>query len=342
MRETLVLATRGSELALRQTEQVRQRLAALGASSELCIVRTSGDSDRPFGERREGAHPLGLVEPGVTGAFTHELERSLVEGRAGAAVHSLKDLPTRLLTGLVVAAVLPRADTRDVLLIRPEAHDPTRPLGLVPRARVGSGSLRRKLQLLRERPDLEVLPIRGNVPTRVAKVRDGAFDATVLAAAGLERLALETAPLVRLVLESENFLPAPGQAAIAVECRRDDAALVELLRKLDDPAAATCVAAERALLARLGGGCSLPLGALARIEAGVIRLEAALEVGGDTGVVRTERRDPDPFRVAQQTHRDLVAALGPARRLEGRVVGLCRPEPSSDRLAIALREAGAT
>lgn len=237
------LGTRGSQLARWQAEWVQARLAASGVRAAIVIIKTRGDADvdRPLHEL-EGK-----------GFFTKEIEDALLDRRIDVAVHSLKDLPTSLPAGLALGAVPPRHDPREALV-----HG-TSLQGLAPGARVGTSSLRRMTQVRFLRPDLEVVPLRGNVPTRVRKVeaRDG-LDVALLALAGLERLGLGAKASV---LDPLDVMPAPGQGALGLEIRAEDAATRESLRSLDDPASAAAVMAERTVLAALGGGCQAPVAA---------------------------------------------------------------------------------
>ena len=244
------LGTRGSRLALWQATWVRDQLAERGVTAEIVVIKTRGDEevDRSL-QDLEGK-----------GFFTKEIEEALLDGRIDVAVHSLKDLPTRLPDGLALGAVPRRAAVVDVLVARagPVASLAALPAG----ARLGTSSVRRVAQVKHLRPDLEVVPLRGNVPTRVQKVRDGAgLDAALLAAAGLERLGLADAISVRL--DPLEVMPPPAQGALGLEIRDDDDAAREMLRPLSDPQTALHVAAERALLAALGGGCQTPVAAYA-------------------------------------------------------------------------------
>jgi hydroxymethylbilane synthase len=248
------IATRGSDLALTQARGVAARLAALGASTELVLVETAGDrSTAPFS-----------AMPG-TGFFTKAIQQAVLEGRADLAVHSHKDLPSAPVDGLEVAAVPTRADPRDVLVVRPELHDPSEGtwLPLHRGARVGTSAARRRHQLGIHRPDLELRELRGNVPTRIARLGGQELDAVVLAAAGLERLGLDLGDLVVVPLDPRVFVPAPAQGALALEARRAaaDADLTALLTHLHDVAGYATVAAERGLMGMLQGGCQLALGA---------------------------------------------------------------------------------
>jgi hydroxymethylbilane synthase len=237
------IGTRGSQLAQWQAAWVRDRLANRRVSAEIVIIETRGDAevDRPLHEL-EGK-----------GFFTKEIEDALLAGRIDVAVHSLKDLPTQLPHGLALAAVPERHDAREALV------GGTRLADLPPGARVGTSSLRRITQVRYLRPDLQVVPLRGNVPTRLRKVENGdGCDAALLALAGLERLSLgERATPV----DPFEVMPAPGQGALGLEIRAGDRATLDALRPLADAASAQAVAAERALLAALGGGCQAPVAA---------------------------------------------------------------------------------
>ena len=249
MGAALRLGTRGSQLALWQAEWVKAALARHGVAAEVVIIRTRGDADidRPLHEL-EGK-----------GFFTKEIEDALLDGRIDAAVHSLKDLPTRLPEGLVLGAVPRRADPAEALVTSQAGV--TSIFGLAPGARIGTSSLRRVAQIRYLRPDLEIVPLRGNVPTRVQKVREGrdGLDAALLACAGLERL--ELARQVAARLDPLEVMPAPGQGALGIELRGDDRGTRAALAPLDDPPSALGVAAERSLLAALGGGCQAPVAA---------------------------------------------------------------------------------
>lgn len=258
-RETLRVGTRGSALAQAQTASVihslRQQYSNLPI--ETVIIRTSGDHQHYE----------------VVGAFVKELQEALLQSRIDVAVHSLKDLPTQHVEGLTLAAVPPRADARDVLVSRYETLS-----DLPPGARVGAGSLRRSAQIKRLRRDLQYLPLTGNVDTRIRKLREEQYEAIVLAAAGLERLGFLESPedktlstpegveLYLYTFDPEQVLPAPGQGALALECRQDDIATMELLKPLDHLPTRYAVTAERAFLHALGGGCRIPIAAHATVQ----------------------------------------------------------------------------
>jgi hydroxymethylbilane synthase len=250
------IGTRGSPLALAQAGMVRARLAAahgLPADSiELKIIRTTGDAiqDRP------------LAEVGGKGLFTKEIEEALIAGTIDLAVHSSKDLPTVLPAGLLITAVLPREDPRDVFISRKAKTLRELPLG----AKVGTASLRRQAQVKRLRGDLDVVSFRGNVETRLRKLDEGVVDATLLALAGLKRLGLTDAATA--ILDTKDFLPAVGQGIIALEARADDArtrALLDRINALDD---AIALAAERAFLLVLDGSCRTPIAGHATVQGG--------------------------------------------------------------------------
>lgn len=292
------IATRGSELALRQARLVQEGLRRAGADAELVTFSTVGD--------RRLEEPL--REIGAKGLFTQELEAALVAGEVDCCVHSLKDLPTDMAGGTGVVALLPREDPRDVLVVR--AGIAGESLESLPHgARVGTSSLRRRAQLLASRPDVDVRELRGNVPTRLRKVNAGEVDAAILAAAGLHRL--DAQDRIACYLDAPAWLPAAGQGAIAVQARTtrdeqpaDDAA--RMLAGLNDAPTALAAHAERALLAFLDGGCQVPIGALAVREGGRQRLYALVAAVDGSRVVRGDRllepgqKEDGPFALANE------------------------------------------
>lgn len=293
----LLIGTRASPLALAQADLVRQALIAcrpaLAACGAIALVplKTTGDKvlDRP------------LADLGGKGLFTRELDDAQLQGRIDLGVHSTKDVPTWLPDGLVLAAYLPRADVRDAFIGR-VAGPALLPAG----ATVGTASLRRQAQIRHRRPDLRVVPIRGNVGTRLAKVAAGEVDATLLAAAGLARLGL--GDRATALLEPEEMLPAVGQGAIGITCRSDDDALLALLAGIDDAATHVAVTAERAMLAALDGSCRTPIGGYARLVGDRLLLDGLVARADGSGVV-ADRRDGDPGDAAALGH-----ALGLALR----------------------------
>ncbi len=245
---TIRIATRGSELALAQAGQMAERMrSALAVETELVVIRTSGDR----------IQDVSLAKVGGKGLFVKEIEEALLEGRVDVAVHSAKDLPAQLPDKLDLVAFPRRADPRDALVGRTSA---VRLNSLPDGARVGTGSARRRAQLLAHRPDLEVVPLRGNVPTRIQKLADLELDAIVLACAGLERLGL--ASQIHERIAPEVVLPAACQGALALQARRGET-LAGDLGALSDPTSAIEVAAERSFIERLGGDCNVPVAALA-------------------------------------------------------------------------------
>lgn len=259
--KALRIGTRGSALALWQARSIAKMLLAVtGVEPELIIIKTSGDKFQQ----------VSFSQIGTKGVFIKELEDALLEERIDLAVHSMKDVPTEMPEGLTIAAIGKREDVRDALLSANGAMLAALPTG----ARVGTSSLRRQSQLLHVRRDLQLLELRGNVDTRVEKLKRGDYDAIVLAKAGLDRLGLSGN--ISEVLSPEICLPAAGQGAIGIEARSGDADTTKILAALDDAATRTAVAAERAALAGLGGGCQVPIGAWGRMENGKLALDVAV------------------------------------------------------------------
>ena len=258
-KKSLLIATRSSELALRQARQVQAALARAGVAAELKTYKTAGD--------KKLDEPLSAI--GGKGLFTKELEVDLAKGAVDCCVHSLKDLPTELPDGLTIGAVLTREDPRDVLIAN-SVTGATSIADLPRGSRVGTSSLRRRAQLMALREDIEVVALRGNVPTRIRKVDDGQVHAAILAAAGVHRLGVTQR--IASYLDAPEWLPAAGQGAIAVEIREDDDRMRSLLVPLHDAETALQVRAERAFLAALEGGCQVPIGALAQESDGQLTL----------------------------------------------------------------------
>jgi hydroxymethylbilane synthase len=274
MRHPLRIGTRRSALAMVQAEAVRSSLAARGALADLVPVVTEGDRvvDRP------------LDQLGVRGVFTSALEEALLRGEIDAAVHSLKDVPTRLGAGLVLAAVTEREDPRDAAVLR--GHEALS--GVPAGARIGTSSVRRAAMLRLYYPTLDVAPVRGNLDTRIGKLDRGEYDGLVLAAAGLHRLTQRDR--VTEYLDPDWMVPAPGQGALAIETRADDADAVALVRALEDPVARRAVEAERRVLDALGGNCQLPVGAYARFDAAHREWTFSVFVGAPSPAVPPMRR----------------------------------------------------
>ncbi|MFC1982300.1 hydroxymethylbilane synthase [Chloroflexota bacterium] len=261
MSRRIVVGSRGSKLALIQAESVAARIGEANPDIEVSISRITTRGDRERHVRLD--HMAGV------GVFVKELEEALIDGRIDLAVHSLKDMPTEIPSGLCLAAVTERLDPRDVLVSRDE-----RLAELASGARVGTGSLRRAVQLGIFRPDLEARGIRGNVDTRLRKVADGEFDGVILAAAALQRLGREDR--ISEYLSTEHFLPAVGQGALAIETRSDDDKIARIVVPLNRLSAWQSITAERAFLAALGGGCRAPIAALSTANGTVLRLEGMI------------------------------------------------------------------
>ena len=297
----LTFATRPSALARWQTARVIQLLQAAhpGLECSEYVITTTGD--------RVLAHPLSEI--GGKGLFTSELEEALLSGKVHSAVHSLKDLPVEATPGLVVGAIPERESALDALV----SADAWTLSGLPEGARVGTCSLRRTAQLLARRPDLTMLPLRGNVDTRVRKALNGEYDAIVLAQAGLRRLGLEKH--ISEVFPLDVMLPAPGQGALAVQCRADDHETLELLSAIHDPLTAAAVHAERAFLSGLGGGCSLPVAAFAEKNNGTIILTGAVISTDGKQAIRLSAVDNEPHRLGERLA-DLVLERGAGELLK--------------------------
>ncbi|MFC5455452.1 hydroxymethylbilane synthase [Prosthecobacter fluviatilis] len=309
----IILGTRGSELALTQTTMVTAALQSAHPHLQIerQIIQTSGDKrqDLRFSEFSDVAQ----VDKGI---FIKELEIALADKQIDAAVHSLKDVPSDLAAGFTIAAVLPRAAIEDVLV---SAHPYT--LETLPQgARVGTSSVRRAAQLKFLRPDVEIVEIRGNVPTRVKKVLgENALDAVLLAAAGLLRLGLLNANLSRihidthtlygLVLDPVKFLPAAGQGAIAIECRAGDEAAIAAIRALNDAETEARITAEREFLKILGAGCQTPVGAHTWIAEGELHMSVRVFNEADLSLPPVEREAKRPVAEAAQLAKDLAGML---------------------------------
>jgi len=288
----LVIGSRGSALALWQANWVRDRLVAGGREIEIRVIRTSGDI----------MTQVPLESSGVKGLFIKEIEQALLDGSIHLAVHSLKDLPAEQTPGLTLAAIPPREDARDALVSRDGATFADLPGG----ARVGTSSVRRQSQLRHLRPDLEMVPMRGNVDTRLRKLGQGRCDALVLAAAGLIRLGFETR--IRECFPTDQLCPAVGQGALAIEARQGDEPVLAAVRPLDDPAAHRAVRAERALLKRLGGGCAVPIAGHATSSGEVLSLAGVVASPDGSCLVRSQLSGPasDPEALGAALAEDLL------------------------------------
>ncbi len=288
----LRIGTRGSILAQWQANRIREHLTAAGVKADLVLLKTSGD-------RFPQAN---INQIGLKGVFIKELEDALLDDRVDLAVHSMKDVPTKIPAGLTFPAICQREDVRDALVAR---RSGAKLADLSPGACVGTSSLRRQAQLRHHRPDLDLCELRGNVDTRLRKVQRGEYDAIVLAKAGLDRLGWSDR--IAEVLAPEICLPAVGQGALGVEARADDQEVLDLLATLDHGETRTSVIAERALLAELEGGCQVPLGAWAQVENGALVLDACVvSVDGADYVRKSISGSP---QCAETLGRDLAKAL---------------------------------
>jgi hydroxymethylbilane synthase len=295
------LGARGSPLSLAQAREARRAIAAANGWEEgaiaIRVIRTSGDviQDRP------------LAEAGGKGLFTKEIDAALIAGRIDAAVHSAKDLPTRLPEGVAIAGFLEREDARDALISALADSILSLPYG----ARLGAASLRRRAQALRLRPDLRVELLRGNVETRLGKAEAREIDATLLALAGLKRLGL--AHRARAILDIETFLPAVGQGAVALTARARDARALGALAPIGHAETLAALTAERAFLAELEGSCRTPIAGYARLEAGALVLtgQALREDGSESFDVRLTGAAADAARLGAEAGRDLKRRLPP-------------------------------
>lgn len=246
----IIIGSRGSDLALWQAHHVKSQLENIGCEVEIKIIKTQGDIIQHLSfDKMEGK-----------GFFTKEIEAALLEKSIDLAVHSHKDLETNPPEGLVIAAVSEREDPADLLLIRKEAVDANETFLLKQGAITGTSSARRKSQMMRFRPDIEIKDLRGNVPTRIQKLRDGNYDAILLAKAGVSRLNIDLSEFAVVDLNPREFIPAPAQGVLGLQIRETDTDLAEMLRQLDTPEVRRRIAVERGVLNKLDGGCQLPLG----------------------------------------------------------------------------------
>ena len=290
----LRIGSRGSQLALWQANHISALLRERGHEVEIEIIKTTGDK----------ITDVALAKVGTKGMFTKEIEEALLDGRVDLAVHSLKDLPTELAAEFEIAAITARENPRDAFLSRHFDSIDDLPV----KARVGTSSLRRQAQLKAIRPDLEVIPLRGNVDTRLRKLEEGEYDAIILASAGLRRLGLTQR--IRVILPEHIMCPAAGQGALGIEIRAGDTATREHLQFLDDAAARASTTAERALLNQLGGGCQVPIGAFAEVDGGRVRLTGVVASPDGSTVLREVREGDDPARLGQELGKFLLSLGG--------------------------------
>lgn len=285
------IGTRGSKLALWQAHFVKKQLEAIGVSVHLEIISTKGDQIQHLSfDKIEGK-----------GFFTKEIEDSLLRGDIDMAVHSMKDLPTESPEGLVISAVSYREDPSDMLLIHPDAFDQDQPFRFKQGALIGTSSARRKAQMRHYRPDIELKDIRGNVPTRINKLRAGDFDAILLAAAGVNRLEIDLSDLKTMVLSPQEFVPAPAQGVLAFQCHKEDLSTRRILKQIHQPEVAELTNVERKILQLNEGGCHSPLGAFCSRDAtGNYHVWAAMATAWDQPVKMVRLSSSTRFELAEQ------------------------------------------
>jgi hydroxymethylbilane synthase len=292
----LRIGSRGSKLALWQSNHIAALLRERGLSVDIEIIHTTGDK----------ITDVALAKVGTKGMFTKEIEEALAAGQVDLAVHSLKDLPTELPPGFEIAAIPKRESPLDAFLSPEFASIEELPRG----ARVGTSSLRRQAQLMALRPDLDIHPMRGNVDTRVRKLEAGEYAAIILAAAGVNRLGLTQ--FVRQVIPAGVMCPAAGQGALGIEIRQGDAATRQHVAFLDDTTARAATTCERALLNTLGGGCQVPIGAFAEVREGTIHLMAVVAHPDGTKVLYESRDGNDPVQLGEAVGKILLERGGDA------------------------------
>jgi hydroxymethylbilane synthase len=292
----LRIGSRGSQLALWQANHIAALLRARGHEVEIEIIHTTGDK----------ITDVALAMVGTKGMFTKEIEEALAAGGVDLAVHSLKDLPTEIPPGFEIAAITEREDPRDAFCSRNFSSFQELPQG----GRVGTSSLRRQAQLKAVRPDLNIHPLRGNVDTRLRKLEQGEYDAIILASAGLKRLG--KTELIKQIIPADIMCPAAGQGALGIEIRRGDEAIRRHLEFLNDPAARSTTTCERALLNSLGGGCQVPIGALAEIRDGKLHLDAIVADPDGSKVLRESRdgSQDDPEKLGNEVGQTLLRRGG--------------------------------
>lgn len=272
----VIIGSRGSDLALWQANHVKSRLETLGAEVEIKVIKTQGDKIQNIGfDKMEGK-----------GFFTKEIEEALLSKEVDLAVHSHKDLETTNPEGLIIAAVSEREDPSELLLIRKESIDTDRPFALKEGAVVGTSSARRKSQLLAMLPDIEIKDLRGNVPTRINKLRDGQYDAILAASAGVTRLGLDISDLDATAIDPREFIPAPAQGVLGLQIRKGEDELFQLVNQLNDEEVEARIAIERGVLRTFNGGCQLPLGVFCEKEGDTYEVWSAMAETWDGALKR--------------------------------------------------------
>ena len=300
----IIIGTRGSDLALWQAKFIKTRLEKIAESPvHLEIIKTSGDKIANLSfDKMEGK-----------GFFTKEIEEALLNKKVDLAVHSLKDLMTTMPDGLILGAAGFREDNREAILIRKESYHLDRPLKIKKGGVIGSSSVRRQCQIANISPDLIMKDLRGNVPTRINKLRKGQYDAIVIAHAGIKRLELDLSDLEVNLVEVEDFLPAPGQGILGIQTRADDDRLNEVVLQLDDKIGRCQAQLERGLLARFEGGCQLPLGVYSRVVDSHMELHAVLgcrDENGWAGLARASANGNNIGSVVGEAYKKLIEQCG--------------------------------
>ena len=286
--KTIILGSRGSDLALWQANHVKKQLADLGHNSEIKIIKTSGDQIQHLSfDKMEGK-----------GFFTKEIEEALLNHEIDFAVHSHKDLETKGPEGLCIAAVSKRADVRDLLLLNKSKFENAGQLPDLNGILTGTSSARRKAMLLHHFPSVQLQDLRGNVPTRIQKLREGKYDAILLAKAGLDRLNLNLSEFISIPLDPTQFVPAPAQGVLAIQARKTDLDLLAILQKLNDAPTRAMITAERTVLSMIGGGCQVPLGAYCEQIKDGYTLHVAYAQSWDSKMNYYTESGPEPMNLA--------------------------------------------
>lgn len=297
MSRTIKIGSRGSDLALWQANRVKSQLESLGHNVDITIIKTQGDKIQHLSfDKLEGK-----------GFFTKELEEALLDKRVDLAVHSHKDLPTENPKGLEIAAVSDREDCADILLVRKDSLDSGRKWGIKAGAVIGTSSARRKAQLLHHLNNIEIKDLRGNVPTRINKLRNGDYDAIMLAAAGVKRLELDISDLHLERLEPKEFVPAPAQGVLGLQIRSGDNELREVVKELNVPEVETRIRLERKILNMFGGGCQMPLGAYCESEGDHLKVWCARAKTWDSPVAYAMITGKDTQLMAEESVEKLSA-----------------------------------
>jgi len=289
-KSNIIIGTRGSDLALWQANTVKNQLIEIGLNPKILIIKTTGDTIQNIGfDKMEGK-----------GFFTKELEEALLNNSIDLAVHSHKDLETNFPKGLTIAAVSSRADARELLLIKPKAIDESQMFSLKKGAIVGTSSARRKSQMLHHREDIELNDLRGNVPTRIEKLRSGNYDAILLAKAGVDRLGLDLSGLHAIAIPADVFVPAPAQGVLGIQCRANDLELINRLSAIHNVETQEQINIERSVLNRLQGGCQLPLGVYVTKSGNSFHAHVAIAKTWNAPILKFDLESHDPLSLIEK------------------------------------------